>query len=520
LGDRFEVLDVRNSELSKADQALNDCKQYCIKVKDLHSNEELSIPLTQAGLKFKNAILEPQEIARGNELYELHQAQARQLHPSKNSPTDATDGCIVSYAGIGRNAALICYREISERIKNELIGSEAALDQALTDVIKQGRESRGPKFLHSAAQLEALKAALLIQMHQQPASPSAAYARPFDTGVKRISEEVAQFDGIGKKDSIKAQWQRFENEPGAVRFSELIHKFKTDLDNGNSACVLCKEQITAWLSQMNKDESLRTSMFNAAVESSNQGWINTTPSVDLIYQLFGAYQNYVLDQTKKKLTPTSELIELAQQSFRFQQISETAKQTQAIHPKSPIADIELYYLVNLNKFISVGLMCNPVQTFNNISDTEENFALIANRIRSEETAYLISFTESLRGPLSKAQRMAFEHARYRPYITMDDDELQKANLDPDMVTKLKNITECIQDMSAPCKADAKADRYGFRASLCEDVMIRTQSPSKPGEDQKIIKYTGKNKQLKAIAEHAGPLSTVGVELAVAMMFKD
>ena len=79
---------------------------------------------------------------------------------------------IVSYAGYGRNATLIAFNEIKNRIESKVIPDHQSIDDALVEVITAGRQVRGTevmrqgipvpvgKFVHSETQLAALREAL------------------------------------------------------------------------------------------------------------------------------------------------------------------------------------------------------------------------------------------------------------------------------------------------------------------------------------------------------------------------
>ncbi len=120
--------------------------------------ETIQVPLTQAGLQFTNRVLGVDQIEKANELMEAHKAFLPQSADSTQQP--AADPLIASYAGIGRNATLITYREVRARI-DALPDATACdrkwLDDNLKEVINAGRRDRGSRFIHSDAQLRELK---------------------------------------------------------------------------------------------------------------------------------------------------------------------------------------------------------------------------------------------------------------------------------------------------------------------------------------------------------------------------
>ena len=69
------------------------------------------------------------------------------------------DPMVISYGGVGRTSVLITYREVLRR-ENE-VHDKQSLDKVLTEIIVQGRQDRGPLFIHSEAQFSELREALV-----------------------------------------------------------------------------------------------------------------------------------------------------------------------------------------------------------------------------------------------------------------------------------------------------------------------------------------------------------------------
>ena len=121
------------------------------------------IPITQVGLKFTDRLLRIADIKKANSILEAHNLNISEQMVLSNQ----TEPAMISYAGVGRNATLIVYREMSNRIRKKEISDESALDRTLHEIIMQGRKTRGPKFIHSDAQYNELRSALLELMTEQ-----------------------------------------------------------------------------------------------------------------------------------------------------------------------------------------------------------------------------------------------------------------------------------------------------------------------------------------------------------------
>ena len=148
----------------------SDHQQYLIEAEDVPGSptpqRKYSAVITQVGLPFKNAVLKPDAILRASQLLDAHQHQTATLSASDTAPPDASQ-LIVSHAGIGRNATLIVYRDISRKINAGQV-NRANLDAALYEVIAEHRAIRGHHFVHSEQQTAALRAALWLQCTTAP----------------------------------------------------------------------------------------------------------------------------------------------------------------------------------------------------------------------------------------------------------------------------------------------------------------------------------------------------------------
>ncbi|MEB0137101.1 hypothetical protein QN362_17330 [Actimicrobium sp. CCC2.4] len=144
--------------------------QYILEVEEINTNPRniISIPITQAGLEFTGAVLKPAAINMARLALEGHRAIL--ANKSCRANTAQIDPLILSHAGIGRNATLITYDRIYKLIHNPGLNvriDASNLEEKLFELIKEGRLSRGPRFLHSQQQLAALYAALLDQIAER-----------------------------------------------------------------------------------------------------------------------------------------------------------------------------------------------------------------------------------------------------------------------------------------------------------------------------------------------------------------
>lgn len=137
----------------------NSRDHLCVKVtaEDLDNPGSVtSILITQAGLKFQDSILLSKEIERSHAL----------MNSQMNSQTQIPEGSlsdpiVISYAGIGRSATLICYREALARLNEAK--NENDVDDLLDQIVAQGRKDRGPRFIHSKSQFDELRSTVMKQ---------------------------------------------------------------------------------------------------------------------------------------------------------------------------------------------------------------------------------------------------------------------------------------------------------------------------------------------------------------------
>ncbi|MFN7835339.1 MAG: hypothetical protein ACK5NY_06080 [Burkholderiaceae bacterium] len=150
LGGRYEV-----TSLECSDDKDEEHVSYTLAVCDrLDNNKTISVPLTQVSFGFESMVLSQTSIERANQLFENH------IEKIKGETPRNLQSMIVSYAGIGRNATLIVYNRIAGMIKRGEVLDNDKLKEVLVKTIMVGREQRGPRFIHSKAQLKELYDAL------------------------------------------------------------------------------------------------------------------------------------------------------------------------------------------------------------------------------------------------------------------------------------------------------------------------------------------------------------------------
>lgn len=170
LGDRYVFRDlVQIAGRGHAD-GKDDFAQYRLSVTDRFYGEEITVPLTQAGLKFSGKVLQPKEIRRASALLDMHET-AVQLCSDPLQTISSKEQLVLSRAGIGRNATVITYWKIAALIEIGQV-DKASLDLALEEEIDAARVRRGSGYMHSMAQLESLRNALLDKIATVSQIPS------------------------------------------------------------------------------------------------------------------------------------------------------------------------------------------------------------------------------------------------------------------------------------------------------------------------------------------------------------
>lgn len=180
LGDRYTIISL--------DSFPGSSDEHCcfrLTVEDqLDGDKRKTIPITQVGMNFSDNFLDKEQIKRASALLDDHLNVLDPGYP----PIAQTDPMIVSYKGIGRNAALISYREALSRITHGLLRRD--LDDTLVDIVGQGRRDRGAKFLHTEQQLGAVHEALVEAFDTRRPAPVSRLPRP-PVAVQRPAQPMA-----------------------------------------------------------------------------------------------------------------------------------------------------------------------------------------------------------------------------------------------------------------------------------------------------------------------------------------
>ncbi len=170
LGNRFEVV---GFEREQQQSSSRHCLRYHLTVKDTHNdNRELTVPITQAGLPFQNAVLHAEAIADASTLMNEHLVLL-----TKRSDGSQSEPLTLSHAGYGRNATLMTYRDLCLRIEDGSITTNEEIELQLQQFIQAQREIR-PGFVHSLQQVEQLVVALEKNLEEHQRQPQQQVAVP------------------------------------------------------------------------------------------------------------------------------------------------------------------------------------------------------------------------------------------------------------------------------------------------------------------------------------------------------
>ncbi|NDP60035.1 MAG: NUDIX domain-containing protein, partial [Oxalobacteraceae bacterium] len=168
---RFKVEDFKPDPQSPADER---CLRYLLTVTDKNNpGQTITVPVTQAGLPFQEALLSAASIVRASAMMDQHKELL-------TKPLDGPihDPLILSHAGYGRNATLMTYRELCLRIEEGIVTEESNIEQQVCDFIQAQRKIR-PGFVHSLPQVRQLVIALedKLRNHLEQSSQLAASTR-------------------------------------------------------------------------------------------------------------------------------------------------------------------------------------------------------------------------------------------------------------------------------------------------------------------------------------------------------
>lgn len=178
---RYEVVEVNEISHDNA----HSC--HLATALDLQNDRQrVTVPITQAALKFSERLLRGKQIQHANALLEQHLVERDKCCVATEG--GRSDAMIISYAGIGGNAALITYRVGLACIDKGL--SENQLEGTLEKIVMEGRRCRNPRFLHSAAQLDEVKDVLALEISRRITSlPGNPRARPLGVNHAMVEKE-------------------------------------------------------------------------------------------------------------------------------------------------------------------------------------------------------------------------------------------------------------------------------------------------------------------------------------------
>lgn len=171
LGDRYVI---QNFRVLPNNPPQPNVTRYAITAFDIKNGlpdtkNPKTVHITQAGLRFVNKLLQPEEIVQAAKLFASHPPS---VMPETNEAEDHTRSqrqpqtgpLICSAAGIGRSAVLAVYQDLCSRMPGEV--NQDTLDHELAKAIEAGIDARGAKFLHSKAQLAVLRQTLLATINK------------------------------------------------------------------------------------------------------------------------------------------------------------------------------------------------------------------------------------------------------------------------------------------------------------------------------------------------------------------
>ena len=239
LAGRYEV-----TALKKLSADEHQCCYALTAVDVLDRTKTKTVVLTQAGLRFTDKTLRSAQIKQADDLMNAHLAQCDPA--STDAACDQPEPMVISHAGIGRNATLIVYREVLTRF--DATPTDHALDIALEDVIRRGRENRGPRFVHSQAQFDELKKALKEEFARRSCnapSPRSAVrssaspqrrATPPASAQAQVPTPTADDSSASIQDTIEGTIERLRRDKPLCedpsRYPPIWNAMKDSLPNG------------------------------------------------------------------------------------------------------------------------------------------------------------------------------------------------------------------------------------------------------------------------------------------------
>ncbi|MEB0134336.1 hypothetical protein QN362_03225 [Actimicrobium sp. CCC2.4] len=255
IGRRYTLKNFGPLETTYSDGSVEHSdKHYALEVEDTkgvgNPHPRVRIILTQAQVAFDNKVVAATDIRQASELMD-------ELHKQAGPEHKCT--MVVSHAGIGRNATLIAYREMYDRIENGPINNPEELEAALEKLIMEGRAARGPQFVHSEEQVRELASTLKEDLERktqlkdsdvgrqsrsaasEPVNPSVSH---WITPVDEARPATAPTALAASKEVVAAALEnlfQLQDTPGDGNC--LFHALEGDLHNG--FCQLPYDEVVA-----------------------------------------------------------------------------------------------------------------------------------------------------------------------------------------------------------------------------------------------------------------------------------
>jgi hypothetical protein len=230
IGGRYTLKNFGPLETTYADGSVERSdKHYALEVEDTkgvgNPHPRVRIILTQAQVAFDNKVVAATDIRQASELMD-------ELHKQAGPEHKCT--MVVSHAGIGRNATVIVYREMHDRIENGTISNPEELEAALEKLVMEGRAARGPQFVHSAEQVRELASTLLQDLNLKIQTEARRPEPPTATGTvdAAVSREIFPIDNVPPP--ISSQTLLASEAVVAVAIKNL---FKLQENPGGGSCL-------------------------------------------------------------------------------------------------------------------------------------------------------------------------------------------------------------------------------------------------------------------------------------------
>lgn len=183
LGNRFTV---ESFTPETPAPGFGDCLRYRLTVTDRSApGRRITVPITEAGLPFQQAVLTAGSIERASTMLDQHQSV---LATRPDEPASAP--LMLCRSGYGRNAALMTYRDVCLRIAEGTVTTEHHIAQQVRTFIEQQRLIR-PGFVHSLEQVAQIEMALRTKLARVAAGTVPSATLPSGPGAITLQRLTA-----------------------------------------------------------------------------------------------------------------------------------------------------------------------------------------------------------------------------------------------------------------------------------------------------------------------------------------